>query len=176
MRITTCLSLYFACTTRIYFFLMFSELFSLSPHFPLTTSSHYSSLSSFDTFLSLSQLPCLSSRSLSLSLSLSLLPLKNRGLLSLLLQGFSSCLPLRLYTTDNTIRVPSKQVPQEELWCHKCSGFELLQAEEMQNKTFLPYRQGLLGCIGFSSKSYGAMNEFARSLNLVSFFVYSFPK
>nr|DAD42039.1 TPA_asm: hypothetical protein HUJ06_000269 [Nelumbo nucifera] len=42
----------------------------------------------------------------------------------------------------------------------------------MQKKTFL----GLLGCIGFNSKSYGAMNGFARSLNLVSFFVYSFPK
>ncbi|XP_010259372.1 PREDICTED: uncharacterized protein LOC104598833 [Nelumbo nucifera] len=42
------------------------------------------------------------------------------------------------------------------------------QAEEMKKKTFLPYRQGLLGCLGFSSKSYGAMNGFARSLNPVS--------
>lgn len=42
------------------------------------------------------------------------------------------------------------------------------QAEEMRKKTFLPYRQGLLGCLGFSSKSYGAMNGFARAFNTVS--------
>ncbi|KAL8166345.1 hypothetical protein V2J09_007844 [Rumex salicifolius] len=42
------------------------------------------------------------------------------------------------------------------------------QAEEMRKKTFLPYRQGLLGCLGFSSKSYGAMNGIARALNPVS--------
>ncbi|KAK4424577.1 hypothetical protein Salat_1651200 [Sesamum alatum] len=42
------------------------------------------------------------------------------------------------------------------------------QAEEMRKKTFLPYRQGLLGCLGFSSRSYGAMNGFARALNPVS--------
>jgi hypothetical protein len=42
------------------------------------------------------------------------------------------------------------------------------QAEEMKKKTFLPYRQGLLGCLGFSSKGYGAMNGFARALNPVS--------
>ncbi|CAK7340571.1 unnamed protein product [Dovyalis caffra] len=42
------------------------------------------------------------------------------------------------------------------------------QAEEMRKKTFLPYRQGLLGCLGFSSKGYGAMNGFARALNPVS--------
>ncbi|XP_068661930.1 uncharacterized protein [Aristolochia californica] len=42
------------------------------------------------------------------------------------------------------------------------------QAEEMKKKTFLPYRQGLLGCLGFSSKSYGAMNGLARTLNPVS--------
>ncbi|KAK2977717.1 hypothetical protein RJ640_013735 [Escallonia rubra] len=42
------------------------------------------------------------------------------------------------------------------------------QAEEMRKKTFLPYRQGLLGCLGFSSKSYGAMNGLARTLNPVS--------
>ncbi|KAJ6414086.1 hypothetical protein OIU84_006827 [Salix udensis] len=41
------------------------------------------------------------------------------------------------------------------------------QAEEMRKKTFLPYRQGLLGCLGFSSKGYGAMNGFARALNPV---------
>ncbi|GMH11338.1 hypothetical protein Nepgr_013179 [Nepenthes gracilis] len=42
------------------------------------------------------------------------------------------------------------------------------QAEEMRRKTFLPYRQGLLGCLGFSSKTYGAMNGFARTLNPLS--------
>ncbi|XVE89576.1 hypothetical protein DITRI_Ditri20bG0007100 [Diplodiscus trichospermus] len=42
------------------------------------------------------------------------------------------------------------------------------QAEEMRKKTFLPYRQGLLGCLGFSSKGYGAMSGFARALNPVS--------
>ncbi|CAK9188007.1 unnamed protein product [Ilex paraguariensis] len=42
------------------------------------------------------------------------------------------------------------------------------QAEEMRKKTFLPYRQGVLGCLGFSSKSYGAMNGIARALNPVS--------
>ncbi|KAK9136726.1 hypothetical protein Sjap_007320 [Stephania japonica] len=42
------------------------------------------------------------------------------------------------------------------------------QAEEMKKRTFLPYRQGLLGCLGFSSKGYGAMNGFARSLHPVS--------
>ncbi|KAF5786449.1 hypothetical protein HanRHA438_Chr10g0453091 [Helianthus annuus] len=42
------------------------------------------------------------------------------------------------------------------------------QAEELRKKTYLPYRQGLLGCLGFSSKSYGAMNGFARALNPVS--------
>ncbi|XP_072997975.1 uncharacterized protein [Typha latifolia] len=42
------------------------------------------------------------------------------------------------------------------------------QAEEMRRRTFLPYRQGLLGCLGFSSRSYGAINGFARGLNAVS--------
>ncbi|KAK9084307.1 hypothetical protein Scep_030778 [Stephania cephalantha] len=42
------------------------------------------------------------------------------------------------------------------------------QSEEMRKRTFLPYRQGLLGCLGFGSKSYGAMNGFARALNPVS--------
>ncbi|XP_057963346.1 uncharacterized protein LOC131154536 isoform X2 [Malania oleifera] len=42
------------------------------------------------------------------------------------------------------------------------------QAEELRKKTFLPYKQGLLGCLGFSSRSYGAMNGFARALNPVS--------
>ncbi|KAJ3695311.1 hypothetical protein LUZ60_000688 [Juncus effusus] len=40
-------------------------------------------------------------------------------------------------------------------------------AEEMRRRTFLPYRQGLLGCLGFSSRSYGAFNGFAKSLNPV---------
>ncbi|GAA0141036.1 hypothetical protein Leryth_001400 [Lithospermum erythrorhizon] len=42
------------------------------------------------------------------------------------------------------------------------------QDEEMKRKTFLPYSQGLLGCLGFSSRSYGAWNGFTRSLNPVS--------
>lgn len=44
------------------------------------------------------------------------------------------------------------------------------QAEEMRKKTYLPYRQGLLGCLGFSSKGYGAAMStgFARALNPVS--------
>ncbi|XP_057964555.1 uncharacterized protein LOC131155439 [Malania oleifera] len=42
------------------------------------------------------------------------------------------------------------------------------QAEEMKKKTFLPYRQGLLGCLGFSSKGYGALNGLTKSLNPVS--------
>lgn len=36
-------------------------------------------------------------------------------------------------------------------------------SEEMKKKTFLPYRQGLLGCLGFGSKSYGALSEFTRT-------------
>lgn len=42
------------------------------------------------------------------------------------------------------------------------------QMEELRKKTFLPYRQGLLGCLGFTSKSYGAMNGLAKTLNPVS--------
>ncbi|KAG0489765.1 hypothetical protein HPP92_006628 [Vanilla planifolia] len=42
------------------------------------------------------------------------------------------------------------------------------QMEEMRRRTFLPYRQGLLGCLGFSSRGYGAINGFAKSLNPVS--------
>ncbi|OMO63956.1 hypothetical protein CCACVL1_22157 [Corchorus capsularis] len=42
------------------------------------------------------------------------------------------------------------------------------QAEEMKKRTYLPYRQGLFGCLGFSSKGYGALNGLARSLNPVS--------
>ncbi|XP_039021581.1 uncharacterized protein LOC120153766 [Hibiscus syriacus] len=39
------------------------------------------------------------------------------------------------------------------------------QAEEMRRKTFLPYKQGLLGCLGFSSKGYDAMNGLARAVS-----------
>ncbi|KAL3827783.1 hypothetical protein ACJIZ3_016585 [Penstemon smallii] len=42
------------------------------------------------------------------------------------------------------------------------------QAEEMKRKTFLPYREGLFGCLGFSSKSYGAFSGFTKSLNPIS--------
>ncbi|KAK6941055.1 Protein of unknown function DUF1645, plant [Dillenia turbinata] len=42
------------------------------------------------------------------------------------------------------------------------------KAEELKKKTFLPYRQGLLGCLGFSSKSYGALNGLTSGLNPVS--------
>ncbi|KAK8960044.1 hypothetical protein KSP40_PGU017219 [Platanthera guangdongensis] len=42
------------------------------------------------------------------------------------------------------------------------------QTEELRKKTFLPYRQGLLGCLGFSSRSYGAMNGLAKTLKTVS--------
>ncbi|CAL0308543.1 unnamed protein product [Lupinus luteus] len=42
------------------------------------------------------------------------------------------------------------------------------QAEELRKKTFLPYKQGLFGCLGFSSKGYGTMSGFARALNPVS--------
>ncbi|XP_022156495.1 uncharacterized protein LOC111023375 [Momordica charantia] len=41
-------------------------------------------------------------------------------------------------------------------------------SEEMKKKTYLPYRQGLLGCLGFSSKGYGAVNGFAKALSSVS--------
>ncbi|KAF5739899.1 hypothetical protein HS088_TW12G01110 [Tripterygium wilfordii] len=42
------------------------------------------------------------------------------------------------------------------------------QAEEMKKRTYLPYKQGLLGCLGFSSKGYGAMNGLARAFNSAS--------
>ncbi|KAE8681646.1 serine/threonine-protein kinase [Hibiscus syriacus] len=42
------------------------------------------------------------------------------------------------------------------------------QAEEMKKRTYLPYRQGLFSCLSFSSKSYGALNGLARSLNTAS--------
>lgn len=42
------------------------------------------------------------------------------------------------------------------------------QAEEMRKRTFLPYRQGLIGCLGFNSKGYGAVSGFAKAINPVS--------
>ncbi|KAL0928696.1 hypothetical protein M5K25_000610 [Dendrobium thyrsiflorum] len=42
------------------------------------------------------------------------------------------------------------------------------QTEEMKKRTSLPYRQGLFGCLGFNSRSYGAMTGFAKTLNPVS--------
>lgn len=42
------------------------------------------------------------------------------------------------------------------------------EAEERRKKTYLPYRQGVLGCLGFNSKSYGTLNGFAKALNPVS--------
>jgi hypothetical protein len=59
-----------------------------------------------------------------------------------------------------------RQVPRSPHELHYTAN--RAQAEEMKKKTFLPYRQGLLGCLGFSSKGYGAMNGFARALNPVS--------
>lgn len=42
------------------------------------------------------------------------------------------------------------------------------QAEEMKKRTYLPYRQGLFGCLGFSSKGYGALNGLAKTFNPLS--------
>ncbi|XP_038976602.1 extracellular glycosidase CRH11-like [Phoenix dactylifera] len=42
------------------------------------------------------------------------------------------------------------------------------QVEEMRRKTFLPYHQGLLGCLGFTSRSYGAINGITCTLHPVS--------
>lgn len=41
------------------------------------------------------------------------------------------------------------------------------QAEEMRRRTFLPYRQGVLGCLGFSSRGYGALRGFSKTLSPV---------
>ncbi|XP_062210983.1 uncharacterized protein LOC133912332 [Phragmites australis] len=41
------------------------------------------------------------------------------------------------------------------------------QAEEMRRRTFLPYREGLLGCLGFSSRGYGALHGLTKTLNPV---------
>ncbi|XP_010556705.1 PREDICTED: uncharacterized protein LOC104825946 [Tarenaya hassleriana] len=42
------------------------------------------------------------------------------------------------------------------------------QAEEMKKRTYLPYRQGLFGCLGFSSKGYSTVNGLAKTLSPVS--------
>lgn len=42
------------------------------------------------------------------------------------------------------------------------------QTEELRKKTFLPYRQGLLGCLGFTSRSYRAVSTISKSLQPVS--------
>ncbi|KAF6166293.1 hypothetical protein GIB67_008721 [Kingdonia uniflora] len=85
----------------------------------------------------------------------------------------SSSLKLKLkHTTMETGRVkPTNGVSKRRI---PPSAHELhytakrAQAEEMKRRTYLPYRQGLFGCLGFSSKGYGAMNVFAKSLNPVS--------
>ncbi|GFP89636.1 hypothetical protein PHJA_001107400, partial [Phtheirospermum japonicum] len=77
----------------------------------------------------------------------------------------------------NTMKVPSAAgKPTKSIWEWWVPPFthELhyttnrAQAEEMKKKMFLPYRQGLLGCLGFSSKSYGAFSGFTRNLNPIS--------
>ncbi|KAG6467407.1 uncharacterized protein LOC122036383 [Zingiber officinale] len=42
------------------------------------------------------------------------------------------------------------------------------QAEEMRRRTFLPYRQGLLSCLGFTSRGYTAFNILTKALNPVA--------
>lgn len=42
------------------------------------------------------------------------------------------------------------------------------QTEELRKKTFLPYRQGLLGCLGFTSRSYKAVSNISKTLQSVS--------
>ncbi|KAK6135054.1 hypothetical protein DH2020_031201 [Rehmannia glutinosa] len=73
-------------------------------------------------------------------------------------------------------KAPAAGKPANGVWKRRVplSAHELhyttnrAQAEEMKKKTFLPYRQGLLGCLGFSSKSYGAFSGFTRNLNPIS--------
>ncbi|KAL0389691.1 UNVERIFIED_CONTAM: hypothetical protein Scaly_0326200 [Sesamum calycinum] len=73
-------------------------------------------------------------------------------------------------------KTPAAGKPANGVWKRRVppSAHELhytanrAQAEEMKKKTFLPYRQGLLGCLGFSSKSYGAFSGFTRNLNPIS--------
>lgn len=70
-------------------------------------------------------------------------------------------------------KVPAARKPANGVWKRR-SAHELhytayrAHAEEMKKKTFLPYKQGLLGCLGFSSKSYGAFSGFTRTLNPIS--------
>ncbi|XP_047983939.1 uncharacterized protein LOC125224563 [Salvia hispanica] len=72
--------------------------------------------------------------------------------------------------TKREAKAPAVGKPANGVW-RRPSAHELhytanrAQAEEMKKKTFLPYRQGLFGCLGFSSKSYGAFTEFTRKLN-----------
>ncbi|KAJ4753653.1 stress response NST1-like protein (DUF1645) [Rhynchospora pubera] len=65
-------------------------------------------------------------------------------------------------TNAGTPSVRKRQSAHERLY-----NMNRAHAEEMRRRTFLPYRQGLLGCLGFSSKSYGALNGFTKSLNPV---------
>ncbi|KAE8705578.1 dentin sialophosphoprotein-like [Hibiscus syriacus] len=60
-------------------------------------------------------------------------------------------------------RVPVPPSPHELLYTANRA-----QAQELRKKTYLPYRQGLLSCLGFSSKGYSAMNGLARALNQVN--------
>ncbi|KAL2535253.1 hypothetical protein Fot_16644 [Forsythia ovata] len=65
-------------------------------------------------------------------------------------------------------KVPASGKPANGVWKRRepPSAHELhytanrAQSEEMKKKTFLPYRQGLLGCLGFGSKSYSALSGF----------------
>ncbi|RDX91570.1 hypothetical protein CR513_26418, partial [Mucuna pruriens] len=105
-------------------------------------------------------------------------------------QNLHAPLPKDKACDDNHKKGPSSDKPKgsSQAWARRMSGkptngvgkrcvppspHELhykanrAQAEELRKKTFLPYRQGLLGCLGFSSKGYGAMNGFARALNPV---------
>ncbi|KAL6500278.1 hypothetical protein OROHE_025644 [Orobanche hederae] len=78
--------------------------------------------------------------------------------------------------TKEAGKVPACGKPANGVWKRRVppSAHELhytanrAQAEEMKKKTFLPYRQGLLGCLGFSSKSYGAFSGFTRNMNTIS--------
>lgn len=65
-------------------------------------------------------------------------------------------------TNAGTTGTRKRQSAHERLY-----NMNRAHAEEMRRRTFLPYRQGLLGCLGFSSKSYGAFNGFTKSLNPV---------
>ncbi|XP_047958763.1 uncharacterized protein LOC125204213 [Salvia hispanica] len=73
-------------------------------------------------------------------------------------------------------KTPASRKPANGVWRRRAapSAHELhytasrAQAAEMKRKTFLPYRPGLLGCLGFSSKSYGAFSGFTRNLNPIS--------